>query len=70
VRHLTSDRLLCVSADAPLPPLHARVACLCSGRIPRRVHMAMGVVEDRYAAVPVAVAELIMGSLGRHGAAG
>jgi hypothetical protein len=70
VRHIASDRLLCVNAGAPLPPLHARAACLCSGRVPRRVHIAPGVVEDRYAAVPAVVAELIMGSLGRHGAAG
>jgi hypothetical protein len=67
LRYIASQRTLCVSAAAPLPPLHDRAASLCAGRVPRRIHMAPGVAEDRYLAVPAVVADAIMRSLNRGG---
>ena len=49
---------------APLPALHARAACLCSGRMPLRQHYAPEVFEDHYVNVDSLTAERIMTSLG------
>jgi hypothetical protein len=65
---LDPDGTLRVDAAAPLPPLHARAACLCSGRLPARAHSAPGVAEDRHRAVPPSVGEAILASL-MHGRA-
>jgi hypothetical protein len=63
IRYEPSSRVLTVDAAAPLPPLHDRAACLCSGRLPGRAYLAVGQSEDRYRAVPACVAEAILASL-------
>lgn len=63
LRHDPANRLLYVNARAPLPELHARAACLCSGRLPLRQHYAADHAEDQYVNVPRAVAEPIVASL-------
>ena len=55
-----AHRTLVVDAAAPLPSLHARAACLCSGRLPYRVAQAEDYAQDRYVNIDPAVAELIM----------
>lgn len=60
---LDPDGTLRVDAAAPLPPLHARAALLCTGRLPGRAHSAPGVAEDRYRAVGPSVADAILASL-------
>lgn len=65
IRYEAPSGILAVDAAAPLPPLHARAACLCSGRLPGRAYLAVGQSEDRYRAVPQCVADAIVRSLGR-----
>ena len=64
---LDPDGTLRVDAAAPLPPLHARAAVLCSGRLPGRAHSAPGAAEDRFRAVPASVAGAIIDSLTGQG---
>lgn len=63
VRYEPAHRTLVVNAAAPLPALHARAACLCSGRLPYRVAHAPGYIEDRYVNVNEAVAATLMARL-------
>jgi len=63
VRYDAARRILRVDAAAPLPPLHARAAVLCSGRSGSRAHLAPGQAEDRFRGVPHAVADAICASL-------
>lgn len=65
IRYDSTSHVLAVDAGAPLPSLHARAACLCSGRLPGRAYLAVGQSEDRYRAVPECVADAIVGSLSR-----
>lgn len=60
VTYEPGHRTLVVDAAAPLPALHARAACLCSGRLPYRVAHAEGYVEDRYVNIDPAAADLVM----------
>lgn len=64
VEYRRSHRLLIVNAAAPLPALHARAACLCSGRMAVRRDAAPGVAHDHYVNVDPQVAERILRSLG------
>lgn len=63
VRYLPAERVLAVDGAAPLPELHARAACLCSGRIPLRQHFAADVFEDHYVNVDDDTAAQIITSL-------
>jgi hypothetical protein len=63
VEYRGAHRLLVVNAAAPLPALHARCACLCSGRIPIRRDTAPGVVYDHYVNVDPQTADRILLSL-------
>jgi hypothetical protein len=63
VRYEPAHRTLVVAAAAPLPALHARAACLCSGRLPYRVASAPGYAEDRYVNLNPAVAATLMARL-------
>jgi hypothetical protein len=63
VRYDSANRLLYVNSRAPLPELHGRAACLCSGRLPLRQRYASDHAEDQYVNVPVAVAQAILESL-------
>lgn len=66
-RHDPAHDLLVVHARAPLPPLHARAAVLCSGRLPLRQHLAEDTAEDHYVNVDEQTANLILSSLyGNH----
>lgn len=64
IEYRRSHRLLIVNAAAPLPALHARGACLCSGRLPIRRDVAPGVAYDHYVNVDPQVAQRILRSLG------
>lgn len=64
VRYLPARQVLAVDGAAPLPDLHARAACLCSGRMPLRQHFAADVYEDHYVNVDAHTAAQIMTSLG------
>lgn len=63
LRYEAAHEILVVDSAAPLPVLHARTACLCSGRMPYRQHLGPGVAEDRYVNVPRAIARTITDSL-------
>lgn len=63
VRYDPAHDALVVDAAAPLPTLHARTACLCSGRLPYRRHHALGTADDRWPGVPENIAYAIIGSL-------
>lgn len=63
-----THQLLAVDAAAPLPQLHARCACLCSGRAPIRRDVAPGVAYDHYVNVDLQTGERILRSLGEAGA--
>ncbi len=63
MRYDLANRLMYVNAHAPLPELHARAACLCSGRLPLRQHYAADHAEDQYVNVSPTVAEAIATSL-------
>jgi hypothetical protein len=64
IEYHRSHRLLAVNAAVPLPALHARCACLCSGRLPIRRDVAPGVAYHHYVNVDPQVAERILRSLG------
>jgi hypothetical protein len=64
VEYRRANHLLIVDAAAPLPSLHARCACLCSGRLPVRRDVAPGVAYQHYVNVDPNTAERIMRSLG------
>jgi hypothetical protein len=64
IRYQPANRTLVVEGLAPLPDLHARAACLCSGRMPLRQHFADDVYEDHYVNVDPDTAAQIMTSLG------
>lgn len=64
IEYRRSHRLLLVNAAAPLPALHARCACLCSGRLPIRRDVAPGVAYHHYVNVDPQVAARILWSLG------
>jgi hypothetical protein len=64
VEYRRSHRLLIVNAAAPLPTLHARCACLCSGRVPVRRDVAPGVAYDHYVNVDPSTADRILDTLG------
>jgi hypothetical protein len=64
VEYRRAHHLLIVEAAAPLPALHARCACLCSGRLPIRRDVAPGVAYEHYVNVDPNTAERIMRSLG------
>lgn len=64
VEYRRAHHLLIVDAAAPLPALHARCACLCSGRLPIRRDVAPGVAYEHYVNVDPNTAERIMRSLG------
>ena len=59
---------LCVPSGAPLPMLHARAACLCSGRLPRfqyrRHEPALLVYDNIPATVAARIAESLSQELG------
>jgi len=63
VRYLEAGRVLAVEGYAPLPALHARAACLCSGRVPLRPRYDADTHEDHYVNVDPPTAERIMTSL-------
>jgi hypothetical protein len=63
VEYRRAHRLLIVNTAAPLPTLHARCACLCSGRVPIRRDVAPGVAYDHYVNVDPRVATHILHSL-------
>jgi hypothetical protein len=64
VEYRGAHRLLIVNAAAPLPALHARAACLCSGRAPIRRDVAPGVAYEHYVNVDPQTAGRILSSLG------
>ena len=64
VEYQRAHQRLIVDAGAPLPALHARSACLSSGRLPIRRDVAPGVAYEHYVNVPPNTAERIMRSLG------
>lgn len=64
VEYRQAHHLLIVYAAAPLPALHARAACLCSGRMPVRRDVAPGVAHDHYLNVDADTASSILESLG------
>jgi hypothetical protein len=64
VEYRRAHRLLIVNAAAPLPTLHARAACLCSGRVPIRRDVAPGIAYDHYVNVDPQTAGRILFSLG------
>jgi hypothetical protein len=57
------DRHLLVSRRAPLPPLQARAAALCSGRAPRVARNGDGELDDVYVNVDAKTADAIVCSL-------
>ncbi|MGH2945356.1 MAG: hypothetical protein ACRDPC_03690 [Solirubrobacteraceae bacterium] len=64
VEYRRAHRLLIVNAAAPLPALHARVASLCSGRVPIRRDVAPGVAFEHHVNVDPQTAGRILSSLG------
>ena len=68
VRYSPATGVLAVDGAAPLPDLHARAACLCSGRMPLRQRFSADVFEDHYVGVDGATAAMIMTSLGLEAA--
>jgi len=64
VEYRRAHHLLIVNAAAPLPALHARAACLCSGRVPIRRDVAPGVAYDHHVNVDPQTAGRILSSLG------
>lgn len=63
VRYDPAHNALVVDAAAPLPALHARTACLCSGRLAYRRHHAPQTADDRWPGVPETIARTIIASL-------
>jgi hypothetical protein len=64
VRYKPATQVLAVDGAAPLPELHARAACLCSGRMPLRQRFSADVFEMHYVGVDGDTAAKIMISLG------
>jgi hypothetical protein len=64
VEYRGAHRILIVNAAAPLPALHARAACLCSGRVPIRRDVAPGVAYEHHVNVNPQTAGHILSSLG------
>jgi len=64
IEYRQAHHLLIVLCTAPLPALHARAACLCSGRLPVRRDVAPGVAHDHYLNVDPDTAERVLSSLG------
>jgi hypothetical protein len=64
VEYRAAHRVLVVDCAAPLPPLHARAAALCSGRIPLRRHAAPGIAHDHFLNVDPSTAQRITTTLG------
>jgi hypothetical protein len=64
VEYKEAHGLLIVNAATPLPALHGRAACLCSGRAPIRHHLAPGVEVDHFVNVDAMTAGRILRSLG------
>jgi hypothetical protein len=64
IEYRQAHHLLVVNAAAPLPALHARAACLCSGRVPIRRDVAPGVAFDHFVNVDPQTAGRILSSLG------
>jgi hypothetical protein len=63
IEYNPAGRVLSVEHRAPLPELHARAACLCSGRLPLRQPYAPGFAHDQYVNVPAMIAAKIVDSL-------
>jgi hypothetical protein len=63
VEYRRAHNLLIVNAAAPLPALHARVACLCSGRAPIRHDVAPGIAYDHFVNVDSRTARSVLRSL-------
>ena len=64
VEYRQAHHLLIVNAAAPLPALHARAACLCSGRVPIRRDVAPAIAYDHFVNVDPQTAGRILSSLG------
>jgi hypothetical protein len=64
IEYRRATRLLIVNAAAPLPILHARAACLCSGRLPIRRDVAPDVAYQHYVNVDPHTGRCILQSLG------
>jgi hypothetical protein len=64
IEYRSAHQLLIVLDSAPLPPLHARAACLCSGRLPIRRAVAPDVAHDHYLNVDAHTASTVLESLG------
>jgi hypothetical protein len=64
IEYRGANDVLVVNASAPLPTLHARAACLCSGRLPIRRDVAPGVAYQHYVNVDDHTAYRILQSLG------
>ncbi len=58
-----AESKLLVDRRAPLPALHARAACLCSGRMPADVPTAVDAGVDQYVNVPNDLATAISSTL-------
>ncbi|MDP9345608.1 MAG: hypothetical protein M3P44_07775 [Actinomycetota bacterium] len=63
VNYDPTHRVLVVDGRAPLPPLHARAACLCSGRLPLDQPYAPGHWDEHYVNVEPDTAAAILTSL-------
>jgi hypothetical protein len=63
IEYEQAGRVLAVDSRAPLPELHARAACLCSGRLPLPQRYAPGFAYDHYVNVPADLAATITASL-------
>lgn len=63
IEYSPASRVLAVEHRAQLPELHARAACLCSGRLPLTQPYAPGFAYDHYVNVTAEVAEKITNSL-------
>jgi hypothetical protein len=63
IEYDAASRVLAVDSRAALPELHARAACLCSGRLPLNQPYAPGFAYEHYVNVTVEVAATITASL-------
>ena len=63
IRYDAANRVLAVDGRAALPELHARAACLCSGRLPLPQPYAPGFHDEHYMNVPPAVAHTLIETL-------
>ena len=64
IEYRGANDVLVVNASAPMPTLHARAACLCSGRLPIRRDVAPGVAYQHYVNVDDHTAYQILQSFG------